>query len=410
MNGRADERSSSRTGADIDVAGLAEAGCRKSPLSRGVANRPGCVGSTRTKNRVRGAPSIPLAGSTIDRALSLLLIRRVTMVSLKLPGSQKRQRGCVVCLIALLSAGWPTAARAGEPTIADRTHVAAVPIFPVEKAVLAFARAHAIDVSTIEPSVAGDGKAGDTVLAVATLRTKGKTRQWLMELRMDDLTPKERAGAGHMIMTVDIKSHRYQFVANESMAIAARTIGPFEPTTTTAPDDKHGRALVSGDFLALGLDKACRQMIDNGKDNAALSEAGERAVVGVFPALGGFFQAVQNTPGLRDILWEVIEKPSVWSFAKTGGHLNVFMNYGDAAAVKPEEWSFAGNRVWRFDLALSLNKKPALDCVLFVVSPKPPLLTTGGVVRIIAVPPTRPDTELEIRVLSTRRAASTQGN
>lgn len=127
----------------------------------------------------------------------------------------------------------------------------------------------------------------------------------------------------------------------------------------------------------------------------------------MFPALITFFMGVQNTPGLREILWDVTELPSVWSVLKHGGKVNPGFNIEeDIAAVEPGAWTMPDRSLYRMGIALSLNEQPALRISLTVTSPLPPLLTTAGIVGIVAQPPGKKDKRMDLRVVAAHRAHS----
>ena len=44
-----------------------------------------------------------------------------------------------------------------------------------------------------------------------------------------------------------------------------------------------------------------------------LSAEDERALFGFAPAMGGYFEIVEHTDTLENILFQLVEKPSVWS-------------------------------------------------------------------------------------------------
>ena len=134
--------------------------------------------------------------------------------------------------------------------------------------------------------------------------------------------------------------------------------------------------------------------------------------MGFFPALAAFLQGIQDTPGLREILWDLIEKPSVWSIVKNRGRVDLTMNFDGkgVAALERPSWVPAGSALYHLSPTLALNNQPALHCWLFVTAPRPPLLTTAGIVGIVASPPSSNDKRLDIRILAAHRAASTEAS
>jgi hypothetical protein len=268
---------------------------------------------------------------------------------------------------------------------------------------------------TIAPLVEpGRARLGDEVTACVQLRDAGRTRFWLVHLRIAEPTPKEIAAHPPMTRTMTATTGRvYSFATGGGLAVDIQTLGPVEAGSSRPAAVKRARAFVSPDLLAIGLDQSCRAMLRLLADHKAdapgaqkLSESDERAVLGFFPALMTFFQTVEKSPGLRDILWDLIEKPSVWSVVKHRG-VDLGLQLGDnsiAIAALPA-WSGPALPHYRMSFELRLNDVPALECSLFVTQPVPPLLTTAGIIGIVAQPPGKPEKQLEIRLVGSRRGS-----
>jgi hypothetical protein len=119
-----------------------------------------------------------------------------------------------------------------------------------------------------------------------------------------------------------------------------------------------------------------------------------------------FVQSTAETPGLKEILAETMDKPSIWSVLKNRGRVDLSMNISgnDAVAVADHlPLAPTGMSLYRLSMVLALNKQPALNCSLFVTTPQPPLLTTAGIVGIVATSPTKAK-RVDIRVLSAKPA------
>jgi hypothetical protein len=232
-------------------------------------------------------------------------------------------------------------------------------------------------------------------------------------------------------MTFHLDSGRvYHFAAGQSLALDIRTAGPFAAGTKPSSDERRARAFISPDFLGIGLDETCRAKIKLHGMNSAespslatgsaaapvassaspkpvtLSEEQERAILGCMPALGAFLQGIQNTPGLSEILSEMIERPSLWSIVRNGGRVEMTMTLGnDSAGLASLGWAPPTAVVYRLSPAFSLNKKPMLNCSLYVVAPRPPVLTTAGILGVVATSPGSKNKRLDIRVLAALRGA-----
>jgi hypothetical protein len=330
-----------------------------------------------------------------------------------LSNCQRLLRGLIVWLAALL------AAQAAVP-LAPNSPMETLP----QPAVLAFAASHGIRVDGLKLTATSfEGAAGDAVTALVTLREGHRSRQWLVQFTISALTEKERAVIrhGNFVLTADT-THSYKYSADASTALDILVAGPFASGHPPPETETHARALISPDYLSLGLDSFCRVALRLAKENPAVPGApslppaenpffklpprAQWAFLGLFPALGAFMDGIQGTPGLKDILWEIAAKPSVWSIVKSAGKVNININAGnDVTAVDPADWSLPRIPLYRLPLHLSINQQPMLDCILFVTAPRPPLLATAGIVGIIAQPPGKQDKRLDIRMLAAHLAA-----
>src|SRR5213075_1670223 len=89
---------------------------------------------------------------------------------------------------------------------------------------------------------------------------------------------------------------------------------------------------VNEDFLALGLDRSAALLhqwskitnFSKGVTSKALlamnpTPAEKQTISAAFPALISYFEIVQHTEGLEDLLRKLIELPSLWSIIKHRG-------------------------------------------------------------------------------------------
>jgi len=289
---------------------------------------------------------------------------------------------------------------------------------PLQPAVVAYAKEHSIPLERFEiADSSARALPGDTMVALITLRDAGIARQWLTQFTVAVLTDKERASSPNTESKVQFDNgHTYIFNSGEILALEIATTGPFGAGEKTPPAERHTRASLNLEFLGLGLDSACSIVLnafENSEPNevpktVTLSEQQERTFAGLSPALNAMFESIQNTPGLREILWEIAEKPSVWSIVRRGGKIEPSMDLGDKSRwgiVAPLTWAPAGVPIYRLSPSLLLNRKLAVDFSLIVVAPRPPLLTTAGVIGIVATSPGSKSKRLDIRVLAARRAS-----
>lgn len=301
-----------------------------------------------------------------------------------------------------------------------RLHSADAPPLPPPReaiapfpSVAAFASANNIPIEGLDLSTAGGpGRDGDRVTALVTLREGKSSRQWLTHFQVSTLTEKERAATKGTIVNLSTNGRVHRFSSAANLPFEIRAVGPFTVDQKSPPADQHARTLMSPDFLALGFDRHCRVMLrvianppkENGNP-VGLSEPDERVVVGMDPALSALFDVIEKTPGLREVLWAITDKPSAFSVIKRGGKITPSFALGMQSYEELQSypgWSAPGP-IYRFSPGIAFNGQPALVCSLFVTSPRPPLLITAGVIGLVAERPGKDDRHLDIRILATHR-------
>lgn len=270
--------------------------------------------------------------------------------------------------------------------------------------------------------------AGDAVVAFVTFREAERVRYWLIRLTIASPTPDElRHYQAHTdtvtITKPDRTKKRYEFAGGTPLALDIDTVGPFSSSASAKVGEKHARTLIDPDLLSVGLDQACLafEASQPPTDPTAvapsakrvpppvLTDAEYRSVAGAIPALMAFVQAVEKTPGLRELLWDIAQKPSVWSVVKSAGKLDIALSLGENGitaeriAETNEHHSF-GSAMHRLPITLQINRQDSIVASLFVAKPSPPLQTTAGIVGIVAQPPGTTDKRLDIRLVSARVA------
>jgi len=141
---------------------------------------------------------------------------------------------------------------------------------------------------------------------------------------------------------------------------------------------------------------------------AGLTDADERAVAATVPMLSEFARIMADTPGLRDVLFSVAKRPSVWSVVSRFGRLDADFRFrSGGVTVSPDSpEGFAGvgrSHVVPFDFVL--NGDIVLSCSTLVAEARTPLRLCGGIVAIVATSPENPDVRLVARVLAARPGA-----
>ena len=132
----------------------------------------------------------------------------------------------------------------------------------------------------------------------------------------------------------------------------------------------------------------------------------DRAFIGGIPAVQSYFEVIQNTPGLRDILFDILDLPSAWSRIRNRGIKEVEFHFERERVEQVragEEALSEFGPVYHLPLVLKLNKDPALNLTFIVTSPNPPLLACAGVVGLLAEKPGQTQNYLTFRVLTARK-------
>ncbi len=306
---------------------------------------------------------------------------------------------------------------------------------------LAFADANKIPVSGIgipDPVVAP--RPGDRVTFAVALHDQSGLREWLIDLSEVELSATHRAAPPPGARTVYSSTGAKYLIGSVWAEENVRIVGPFYDK---APDqngtaDKSTRFLVHENYLLFGLDRTAAYLL---KIGAAAREGlncrhlayvqyrrfsaeeiqaaqAEAKVVGIssqedeayaktLPAMLEFFRIAEQTPGLKEIILQVLARPSLWSIIHGGGHLDVnfALNAMNVVQVAPRG-QFIPTPIFSIPFEFQLNRQPALECNMVVTEPYAPLATCSGILQLIAVSPKTPGTYLILRLLSANRATA----
>jgi hypothetical protein len=318
---------------------------------------------------------------------------------------------------------------------------ASVQAFP---ALVSVARANQIPLDEIETPTDGDAiNPGDSLTALVTFCEKnGNRTQWLLYLEAVTPNAKEQSTKPPQPMVMHSSTgNKLEFKPSPAI-VTLRTLGPFgEPDTKRKPPkalDKSARFAVNQGFLALGLDHAAAvvlrlnqvdpdherkgsfafnskpfseaEITKNRKmaETLQLTPEDERALAGSAPALMSYFAIVQETAGLDDILFKMVDLPSLWSMIRHGGvNANIRFDIKHIAMAPDALLTLPTNpKLYQFPVALDLNDQPALNITFFAAPPQPPLLTCGGIVGMLVERPDGKGTYLTLRVISARCPAT----
>ncbi len=279
---------------------------------------------------------------------------------------------------------------------------------------------------------------GDSVTALISLSQGAKLEQWVLGLTTAALTEQETR-------LPPLKEFRaYSSTGTESRfggrraAITVALVGPVSRGAPAAAKPssaaRRGRILVNAEYLEFGFDDACEATLSMREENRGdgggekldyriertpfpaavvranqplavrrgLTAARERALIGSGLALPEFLRLIAKTPGLQDILRNVIDV-SWWSVLTRGstGKLKSrpLIPYVRKLDGKPSGGSPPG---YFLPVAILLNEEPALSCALLVKEPRAPFATTAGVFGVAACRPYSQDLQLTIRLIAGR--------
>lgn len=303
-------------------------------------------------------------------------------------------------------------------------------------AIVTAAQSNSIPIQGIDPlGEPGDLAVGDSFTALITHFEKGVPhRQWLLYLQASepDSTTKANTNPPKPLVLYTSSGSRLEFLP-EAAPVALRTIGPYGApgTKPLKSGDQTVRFTLNKGFLALGLDRTAAstlktrrlttnmpflvrpvkftdaQIVEGRKTVAArgITPADERAMAGAIPALMSYFSVVQETKGLEEIMLKVIETPSLWSLIKNRGvRVGIGVDSKRFAAIDPEPWEIPTRPpAYDFAVDLSLNNHLAANVTFVVTTPRPPLLTCGGIAGFIVENPTDPGNFLTLRIISARK-------
>lgn len=281
----------------------------------------------------------------------------------------------------------------------------------------------------------------DRVTLMVTSLNGDTTKQWLLSLRVSELTAKEKKRDLPAAQTLySTSGHQFTF-ESDCAALALTTWGPvtgpgiMETTVRFEQRTDEARGLINPVFLAIGLHNTgdaltklhqarsdgrvdperkigilntpvSEEVVRDGLElvtKAGLTLDDERAIAGSVPAMLEFFNVAARSHGLREIIWEIIDKPSLWSIIRHFGRVEAGITFHSKGVrhISSEPWGMPGSvELYQIPFTLNLNDEPALDCVMIVTEPRPPLLTSAGIIGLTAHQPGTKDRRAVIRLLA----------
>ncbi len=368
----------------------------------------------------------PLRGSLPAGGRNGHAAQRIVNVRLSDLRARARTGALPITFLALVA----TWAQAAEVT---PSFVAKLVPEPPGLAVIATARTNQIPLDSFtNPTTGTNLVPGDSITALVTMHERNAARlEWLIYVRLVASTNSAAARTNQPFTLYSSRGTKLEFPTSPVSA-TVRTLGPLSDAPSghkvPKPKDKQEAFALDEGLLGLGLDNAAVAIVrlrgtqvkgnlsfgsvaplaDKAAENrrltdaVGLSPAEERALAGALPALMSFFELVQHTEGLEDLLYKIVDLPSIWSIAwHLGVRVDMRFVAEEISSTKVVDWGLPGApEAFYFPVAVTLNKHPALKVTLVVTRPVPPLLACGGVLGFVAERPNHPDIYLTLRIIS----------
>ncbi len=278
---------------------------------------------------------------------------------------------------------------------------------------------------------------GDRAVVLVSLRDGDTVEQWLVDFQVAVLSEEERTNLAEnppQQMTLHTSTGRSFTFGFDPVAVEVWVAGPLklsEKNPVRAADrakTRRARFVVNGEYLGLGLDQAAEAILNladaetgrlglearntefGAEDTAAnrqllaergLTEELEKSVVGAMPALMAFFNIAAQTPGLKEILFEVVDVPW-WKVIKSLGELSTNFHFdGFRLRRVPDS---PGRYI--IPLGVDINGATVLRTELVAGRAYAPLTTLAGITALYAGQPDGRGPRLAIALLSATAAAA----
>ena len=131
----------------------------------------------------------------------------------------------------------------------------------------------------------------------------------------------------------------------------------------------------------------------------------ERAMAGTGPALDAFLGLAERTPGLKELLGEIMVLPPAYRWI-TGGTTGFFFEPARMARLDPAPWGIAGRAVYWSPFRYVLKGTLAMRGGFVFTAAQPPLLVCAGILALVIESPAHPEDRFELRLLAARRSHS----
>ena len=276
----------------------------------------------------------------------------------------------------------------------------------------------------------------DALAFFVELRNKSTRKQWVVSVSESGTEAPQEPQTESIIYhcsTGDV----FEFQSTQQ-SLKLATLGPViikkgKLSRKSKPEKRvEGDVLVMRDFLLLGFDKLAEftlkvyrgekpknglhiqpgplepdsfppELISETKaefETLGIGADQIRSIVGLAPSLSSFFNLLMSTPGVKDIVMEIVDRPSILSLLSKGLQVNFNARGEGVTTEDPIKWGLDEDiPCYRFPMTLTLNGQDGLNTILIVRSPEGPYAMTAGVVGIIAYRPGDTDRVLMIRLL-----------
>lgn len=253
---------------------------------------------------------------------------------------------------------------------------------------------------------AGPWRVGDEVLFGLRLRRAGDVKHWLLHLCVSEVDAVD--AEDNSLDPVDwslringqVQKFRSELCRADVVVMDERGV-----------ELGRSRPVLPRGFLSRGMAGACQLVhsrVRAGRNPArrggsVYDKLDLRPLAEATVSAVALLQVVQEDSVLAPILWQVIEKPSVWSVVSNMG-VDVMMRpsfHRVTSALCPVPG--LREQTWRLPIGLYVNKQPALNLDLFVTDSTPPFSAAGGLLGATARHPTDPTLDFSLLLLSARR-------
>ena len=254
-------------------------------------------------------------------------------------------------------------------------------------------------------------RVGDRALYEITYNEPDGRRVWFVEARYVDPAPADPDEASFTFSWTNGGETTGELFALSTVELSVLEVGGDEVHTV-----REGAPLR---LFQRGLYDSCQRFADlaaeyraRGEEDALaeadVSAEDQRAFADGLSSLFALLRIVQEVDELKDVLYAIVDRPSLLSLALNMGvdlliSAKLDVSERVAAALPPP---LAGVQAYEFPAELSLNGKRALEVVIRACPPRPPLHAFAGIVSVRCTHPKEAERWMEIRQVGARRGTA----